>query len=205
MIVAKIRYSAAWKFTESSMIVSGFGYTVDQKGNRSWNRAISIEWKKAEYAWTAKEMVENWNKSVSIWLRHCIFNRILVSGKDPKQPSLLRKTMAQHTSYLFSAFWHGFYPSYYIMFFLFSIHTEISKMVYISDWSKLPARNFFKWVVWILMWQIGNFLGIVFLSLDLKLTMSFISSIHYFPIIQLALAWGFFKVTNFHRRKKKEQ
>ena len=59
MVFAKIRYTAAWKFTEAGMIATGLGFTIDDKGNKSWNRAISINWKKTEYAWTAKEMVEN--------------------------------------------------------------------------------------------------------------------------------------------------
>jgi lysophospholipid acyltransferase len=205
MVVAKIKYTSAWKLTESSMIASGLGHTVDAKGEHSWDRAISINWKKAEYAWTAKEMVENWNRSVSVWLRRCIFNRILVSSKDPKQPSSLRRNLAQHISYLFSAFWHGFYPAYYMMFFLFSIHSEISKMVYVSDWSRLPAKNFFKVIAWIMMWQIGNFLGIVFLSLDIRLAWRFLSSLHYFPVIQLFIAWSFFKITGFHIKTKKQQ
>lgn len=204
MVVAKLRYTTAWKFTESSMISTGFGYTVDNKGSSSWKRAVSIEWKKTEYAWTAKEMVENWNISVSVWLRRCIFNRILVSGKDPKNPSATRKSMAQHCSYFLSAVWHGFYPAYYIMFSLFSIHSEISKMVYISNWDWLPAKTFFKWVGWVMMWQIGNFLGLIFLSLDFTLAMRFMASIYYFPVIQLALAWTFFKVTGLHRKKKRE-
>ena len=203
MIVAKIRYTTAWKFSEAGMIASGFGYTVDGKGNSSWDRAISINWVKAELAWTAKEMVENWNISVSVWLRRCIFNRIIISGKDPKNPSSTRKSLAQHSTYMFSSFWHGFYPAYYIMFFLFSIHSEISKMVYVSDWSKLPAKTFFKWLAWGLMWQIGNFLGLVFLSLDFWLSLRFMSSIYYFTVIQLAVAWLFFKITGFHIKSKK--
>ena len=55
-------------------------------------------------------MVDHWNISVAIWIRRCIYNRILVSGKTPN-PSANRKSMAQHVSYMLSAFWHGFYPS----------------------------------------------------------------------------------------------
>ena len=31
---------------------------------------------------------------------------------------------------LVSAFWHGFYPSYYLMFFFFALVTEIAKDLY---------------------------------------------------------------------------
>lgn len=202
MCFCKIRYTTAWKFTESSMIASGMGYTEKSKTGYQWERAVSINWKKTEYAWTAKEMVENWNISVSVWLRRCIFNRILVSGKDPLKPSSTRKSIAQHSSYIFSAFWHGFYPAYYVMFFWFSITSEISKMVFISDWSWLPAKNVFKWIAWGFMWMICNHHGIIFLSLEFSRAINFAKSIHYFPMILLFIAWSFFKVSGLHRRPK---
>jgi lysophospholipid acyltransferase len=202
MIVAKFRYTTAWKFTECSMISSGLGYTENSKTGNVWERAVSINWDKTEYAWTAKEMVENWNISVSIWLRRCIFNRILKAGKDPMKPSGMRKSIAQHASYMFSAFWHGFYPAYYLMFFCFSISTEISKMVFITDWSWLPGRNILKWVAWILMWNIGNYNGVIFLALDMGYALKFLKNIHYFPVILLAIGWTFFKITGLHHKPK---
>ncbi|OMJ68667.1 hypothetical protein SteCoe_33825 [Stentor coeruleus] len=202
MCFCKIRYTTAWKFTESAMIASGMGYTGKSKTGNEWERAVSINWKKAEYAWTAKEMVENWNISVSVWLRRCIFNRIIVSGKDPLKPSSTRKSLAQHSSYIFSAFWHGFYPAYYVMFFWFSITSEISKMVFISDWSWLPAKNTFKWIAWGLMWMICNHHGVIFLSLELSRALKFVKSIHYLPMILLIIGWSFFKVSGLHRRQK---
>ena len=202
MIVAKFRYTSAWKLTECSMIASGMGYTENSKIGNKWERAVSINWEKTEYAWTAKEMVENWNISVSIWLRRCLFNRILKAGKDPMKPSNTRKSIAQHATYLFSAFWHGFYPAYYLMFFCFSISTEISKMVYITDWSWLPGKNILKWVAWILMWNIGNYNGVVFLALDMGYALNFLKHIYYFPVILLAIGWSFFKVTGIHLKPK---
>ena len=202
MIVAKFRYTTAWKLTETSMISSGLGYTENAKSGNQWERGVSINWDKTEYAWTAKEMVENWNISVSVWLRRCIFNRILKSGKDPMKPSNTLKSMAQHLTYLFSAFWHGFYPAYYLMFFCFSFSTEISKMVFVSDWSWLPARGFFKWFGWFLMWTVGNYNGVVFLALDIGYALKFLKNLHYFPVILVALGWGFFKITGLHRKSK---
>ena len=205
MVFGRIKFTAAWKFAESAMIASGFGYTIDSNGKSSWNRAIAINWAKVEFGDTTKEMIDNWNMSVTTWIRKCVFNRISISGKDPEKPSSLRRSLAQHCSFIFSAFWHGFYPAYYIMFFFFSIHAEVSKMAYVSDFSNFPAKGFIKWIAWIMMWEIGNFLGIIFFALDLRLSIRFITSVYGFPIIQLVLAWAFFKVTGYHLRRAKKE
>eukprot|EP00358_Blepharisma_japonicum_P000104 CAMPEP_0202946074 /NCGR_PEP_ID=MMETSP1395-20130829/8336_1 /ASSEMBLY_ACC=CAM_ASM_000871 /TAXON_ID=5961 /ORGANISM="Blepharisma japonicum, Strain Stock R1072" /LENGTH=70 /DNA_ID=CAMNT_0049646447 /DNA_START=765 /DNA_END=974 /DNA_ORIENTATION=+ len=68
MVVCKIRYTTGWKFTEAGMTASGLGYAgKDKAGNDSWSRGVSIVYEKAEFAWTAKEMIDNWNVPVSIW------------------------------------------------------------------------------------------------------------------------------------------
>lgn len=203
MFVCKARYTTGWKFTEAGINACGFGYTgKDKVGNEVWTRSISINWDIAEYGWTAKEMVDNWNVTTTIWIRRYIYNRIVYSVPNA---SAQRKSAAQHMSYLLSGFWHGFYPSYYIMFFWFSIHSEISKMTYIANWDFLPFKRVFKLIAWSFMWQIGNCLGIIFCLLDPYLTFSFLHAIYYWPLIVLSVAWLFFKVTGLHRNTRKSK
>lgn len=204
-LVMKFRYTAAWKFTESAMTASGFGYTPEKP--YKWSRAVSINYELAEFGWkTTKEMVENWNISAASWLRGCIYNRIVLSGATVTASSA-RKSIAQHCTYMVSALWHGFYPSYYLMFFLFSLLAEISKMSYESDFGFLPARGFFRVLAWTPMWMTANSLGLIFMLLDIHLAFAFLQAIYYFPVIFIAAGWLFFKATGLHRkgRKKKRQ
>ena len=50
---------------------------------------------------------------------------------------------------LVSAFWHGFYPFYYVMFFNAAIFVETAKELY-------RARALFKWIPDNVAWLIGN-------------------------------------------------
>jgi len=47
-----------------------------------------------------KELLDNWNRSTTYWLRFVIYDRV-------------RSTVPV---FFFSAFWHGFYAGYYITF-----------------------------------------------------------------------------------------
>ena len=50
-----------------------------------------------------KEIVEAWNKTSTIWLRRCVYERL------PASYNLA-------ATYAASAVWHGFYPGYYFTF-----------------------------------------------------------------------------------------
>ena len=202
MVVCKIRYTCAWKFTEAGMVASGMAFAGYTKGGKpSWFRGVSINYWEAELGATAKHMIDNWNISVAVWLRRCVFNRVAISGEEVK-PSPLRRSMAQHTTFIVSALWHGFYPSYYPFFFLFSIHSEVSKMAYVSDFSWLPLKPVVKWVAWSFMWQIGNVLGIMFTMLTIERSLTVLKAIYAYPLIVLIAAYCFFKLTGLHRKNR---
>lgn len=69
---------------------------------------------------------------IHIWLKHYVYNRTLVKGKKPG----LWNSMAV---FIISAFWHGFYPFYYVMFFFCAFFAELAKDVYRS-------RVFFRFI-----------------------------------------------------------
>ena len=62
---------------------------------------------------------------IHIWLKNYIYLRTLKPGQKPG----FLNNMA---TFLVSAFWHGFYPFYYIVFFFAALLVEVSKDVYRS-------------------------------------------------------------------------
>ena len=199
MVGCKFRYYSAFKFSESGVVASGLGY----KGTRpdksdDWDRVRGIVIHKAELGETTKVMIDNWNISVALWLRRYVFMRVA-----SKQAPRWRKSSAQHITMAVSAFWHGFYPSYFVMFFFFSLLSEVSKMAYTTDFSKVPGV--FKWVAWLGMYTCGNLHGVVFMQLGLPETLALLNALYWGPYIVLMLVWAFFKVTGIHRAKTKRQ
>jgi lysophospholipid acyltransferase len=62
---------------------------------------------------------------IHVWLKHYVYNRVIIPGKKPG----MRENLA---TFIISAFWHGFYPFYYIMFFLCAFFAELTKEIYRS-------------------------------------------------------------------------
>ena len=62
---------------------------------------------------------------IHIWLKNYIYLRTLKPGQKPG-------FMNNMATFVVSAFWHGFYPFYYIMFFFAAFLVEVTKDVYRS-------------------------------------------------------------------------
>ena len=62
-----------------------------------------------------KVLLDNWNITTTHWLRHVVYERVPVA-----------KTAMV---FVVSAFWHGFYPGYYITFLTGALFTYASRLV----------------------------------------------------------------------------
>jgi len=60
-----------------------------------------------------KELLDNWNRSTTFWLRYVIYDRV-------------HSTIAVM---FFSAFWHGFYAGYYVTFFTGGLFIHTARLV----------------------------------------------------------------------------
>ena len=71
--------------------------------------------------------------------------------------------LAMYTTYAVSAFWHGFYASYYIWLFKTAMFTQLGRRFFTTDWAKyIPYTSVLKWPlrVWTLI--TFNYIGTSF-------------------------------------------
>ena len=66
-----------------------------------------------QFSTSLKVLLDSWNKMTSLWLRYVVYERC-------------HSTFAV---FLFSAFWHGFYPGYYLTFLGGAIFIHASRLV----------------------------------------------------------------------------
>ncbi|KYK55868.1 MBOAT family protein [Drechmeria coniospora] len=121
-LVARFKYYGVWTLTEGSCILAGLGYNgVDPiTGRISWNRLQNIDPWVVETAQNPRAYLAGWNMNTNNWLRNYIYLRVTPRGKKPG----FRASMATFVS---SAFWHGFYPGYYMSFVLASLIQTAAK------------------------------------------------------------------------------
>jgi len=112
----RLRYYFAWYMSDVACLLSGMGYSPKNrdKFSRGQNAIIS----KVDFANCQAEALSHWNISIAKWLRNCIYLR----ASESEMPKIL-KGLIGHRQYatlltrFTSAFWHGFYPGYYMAFF----------------------------------------------------------------------------------------
>ena len=119
---ARLKYYGVWSLTEGACILSGMGYNGfdTRTGKVFWNRLENIDAVALETAQNVHGYLAAWNKNTSHWLRNCVYLRVTPKGKKPG----FRATLATFTT---SAFWHGFYPGYYLTFVLGAVLQTVAK------------------------------------------------------------------------------
>lgn len=126
-LVARMKYYGVWTLTEGACIMAGIGYKgLDPKtGKHSWDRLTNIRPLGVELAQNTHAYLGNWNINTNNWLRNYMYLRVTPKGKKPG----FRATLA---TFVTSAFWHGFYPGYYLAFVLaaFMQNTAKSKLTH---------------------------------------------------------------------------
>ena len=127
-------------------------------------------------------MMRLWNHQVHLWLKFYVLERITPRGKRPG---------ARESIFVFlvSAFWHGFYPFYYVMFFFAALTVEAAKDVF-------KARFLFKQVIpsflvaplgWFFSMTCLNYCGILQNALTFENGFAFMKNTYYFQPLGLIL------------------
>lgn len=118
----RMKYYGVWSLTEGACILSGIGFKgVDPKtGKVDWNRLQNVKPLGIELAQNSHAYLGNWNINTNMWLRNYMYLRVTPKGKKPG----FRASMA---TFVTSAFWHGFYPGYYMAFMLASFIQNAAK------------------------------------------------------------------------------
>lgn len=128
--VTRMKYYAAWSLTDGACTLSGIGYKgLDPKtGKPNWDRLVNIKPAGVEFAQNSHAYLGNWNCNTNHWLRNYMYLRVTPKGKKPG----FRASLA---TFVTSAFWHGFYPGYYLTFVLASFIQNVAKS------TSLPPRG----------------------------------------------------------------
>lgn len=86
-----------------------------QRKEKSWRGARNIDWIGFEFASSVRDGARAWNQRTQVWLETCVYHR--TGG------SLL-------ATYFVSAFWHGFYPAYYLFFLSVPLATSVNRLAF---------------------------------------------------------------------------
>lgn len=118
LLGVRFKYYFGWKVAEGSACMSGLGYNGVDKATASprWDRVENVNVWGYETSQSLRTSSQNWNKTTNLWLRRYVYDRA------PPSVNL-------YFTYLVSAFWHGFYPGYYLFFLSVAAATMVHRQV----------------------------------------------------------------------------
>ena len=116
-------FYTAFLFQTGTVIASGLGYNGKVKEEDQWDKFVGVYVYDSETASNANGFLKAWNHRVHIWLKYYVSERLTGVGGKPKAWHYL-------VVYCTSAFWHGFYPFFYVAFSMGAMASFAHKDVY---------------------------------------------------------------------------
>ena len=116
------KYYIGWLLSYSSLIFSGMAYDETVKEDKIIPNVDKGSYGSimfTEFGMHPKLKMVYWNTSIHLWLKYNVYTRLF----DPLNNN---RVLAGFLTYVFCSIWHGFYPSYYINFFLIFLYEQDS-------------------------------------------------------------------------------
>jgi lysophospholipid acyltransferase len=208
-----MKYYGVWSLSEGACILSGIGYNgIDPKSGRAkWDRLTNIKPIEIETAQNTRAFLGFWNINTNLWLRNYMYLRVTPKGQKPG----FQATLA---TFVTSAFWHGFYPGYYMAFILASFLQTIAKSEYslVSPLDKktltaldarrmirplflttdgktdLPSKKYYDMFTFLLTQVTFSFTVAPFILLDFSDTVKVWSRVYFYVLIGVGASFALF-------------
>lgn len=195
-LTSRMKYYGVWSLTEGACIMAGIGFAgVDpQTGKAKWDRVENVNPWGIELAQNSRAYLDSWNKNTNKWLRNYIYLRVTPKGKKPG----FRATLA---TFVTSAFWHGFYPGYYLTFLLGAFIQSVAKnfrryvrpFFLTPDGSKPTKYKIYYDVVGYVVTQVAfSFTTAPFVVLGWNDSLKVWARVYFYAVIGVALSMAFF-------------
>jgi lysophospholipid acyltransferase len=195
-LTSRMKYYGVWTITEGACILSGLGYNgIDPQTHQpKWDRLENVNAWGIETAQNSRAYLDNWNKNTNKWLRNYVYLRVTPKGKKPG----FRATLA---TFMTSAFWHGFYPGYYLTFlmgaFLQTVAKNFRRYVrpfFLTPDGQNPTRYkpIYDGVCWFMTQFAFCFTTAPFVVLGFGDSIQVWSRVYFYGIVGVAVSMAFF-------------
>ncbi|KAK0722362.1 MBOAT, membrane-bound O-acyltransferase family-domain-containing protein [Lasiosphaeria miniovina] len=195
-LTARTKYYGVWTMTEGACILTGLGYNgIDPAtGKVSWDRLRNVSPWEVELAQNTRAYLGGWNINTNSWLRNYVYLRVTPRGKKPG----FRATLATFTT---SAFWHGFYPGYYMSFVLASLIQTVAKNIrrYCRPFfldpktqAPLPSKKYYDVLSWVTTQLTFSFTTTSFLVLSFSGSLQAWARVYFYAVVGTFASMAFF-------------
>jgi len=192
MQVQRCRYYTAWLIGTANVTSPGMNYNPNGK---TWferfGKVVGVRPIDMETNDNVKDKLEAWNTPSQIWLKYYVYFRICSEEEARKNPK--KATNASNLTFMVSAFWHGFYPGYYLAFFWMFLAQQIAKSLYrIRQKLRVIPEPIGFVLRWLLSGFCINWMGSTFVLLELSHAITLYKAWLFIPNVLLIVLFLFF-------------
>lgn len=206
MGIIRCKYYSAWKLSQSNLVLCGLAYNGEKNKEtgeivHKFDKMGNYNVRQVELNLNVKTKLQWWNRTVHLWLKYNVYLRI-VNIDHPKFKN--NHSLASLITFMVSAFWHGFYPIYYIFFFqIFILEQVFGMMEKINLFDTLEKSNpLIKFAFWFYGMNNCDSMGIVFALVSLKNGLQFLLNVYFLPLI--IIAGSYFVMKEVIKRKHRQ-
>jgi len=181
------KYYYAWFMGEAAANTIGITFNgLDANGEAKWDRTVMVRLYEFKIADCAKGIIDNWNIPCQHWLKYYVFMRLL---------PVVGFRWAKVLTFLTSAFWHGFYPGYYLFFLSGAFLEPLAQLLrdnfrpfFVNlDGSPKPNKWLYDFAGWVITFWTINYLTIAFRLLNLQDALTAWKSVYFITHVVGAL------------------
>jgi len=203
----RCQYYFAWKLSEGAGILSGLGFKGwSQDGKALFDGLCNVYILNVEFAGSVRDLTIYWNYATGEWLKHYVYTR-QAESVQARVP-----TWAMYLTNIVSAFWHGFYPGYYIAFAAASFEIDIFRQLRgrfrplvtkEGDIGVYPLKYAYDFAGWVLQALAFNFGLAFFVGLSLENAWIILQNYYLIPFVAPLLIYGVLALLPKSRSKSK--
>lgn len=206
----RTKYYSGWILSYSSYIWNGISYSerIEKDGIviQEFECCCYGSFFYGEFGLNPNENFNYWNRSVHFWLKYSIFTRVI---NLPFKIFKNNYSLAQMITFVFSAFWHGYYASYYLTFILlFFFMNGNGILIKIGFYDYIRKNRFLTVLVSVWTAIVFSSIGIYFYNLEWNKVIGVTINLKYFNFIVIAFYNSlrfFIKVPKEIKNKDKEK
>ena len=199
----RCRYYSGWILSYSTVIFSGLSYTEKEKDGKiekSMEKGCYGTVKTCEWSINCKDTINEWNKTIHVWLKYNVYTRVINIKRKPFQNNF---GLASFLTFICSAIWHGYYLTYYFTFFLLYCYQNACVVLNeIGVYKWINEREYIKPFATIFNCLAFETIGIAFFNLEWSKAVIGLRNMCYYPII---VNVGLFVITRFIKVPKKNK
>ena len=191
LIPVRAKYYSGWLTSYTVLIINGIAYTEtkdDKTGKiiQSFEKGCYGSILYDEFGINPKFKLVEWNKTIHLWLKYNIFTRTINIDKKPFKKNF---QLASLLTFIGSAIWHGYYPTYYFTFICLYFYQVGNEPLDRVGFYKYAEKNIVLNIVMRIVVQLMfNMIGIPFFNLEFKPFIQYLLNTN-FLIVFMVLIW----------------